>query len=65
MKFGSVFVLVGAALWQVMLRDLVFVTLGIGRVIQNIDEFPYTCRVIQDERLTGCEDLWLDDEKRM
>lgn len=63
--YGSTFAALGAALWQYFLRDALFVTLGIGRVIQNIDEFPYTCRIIPDERLTACEDMWLDDENRM
>lgn len=62
--FSSV-VVFSAVFWQVLLRDVLYITLGIGRMIQTLDEFPYTCRKIEDERLTGCEDLWLDDEARM
>ena len=63
--FGSVLTVFGATLWQLLLRDAFFITLGVGRVIQTLDEFPYTCRLIPDERLIGCEDLWLDDENRL
>ncbi|KAF1968561.1 calcium-dependent phosphotriesterase [Bimuria novae-zelandiae CBS 107.79] len=63
--FGSLLVAFGAAVWQLMVRDALLIVLGIGRVIQTVDEFPYTCRTIDDERLTACEDLWLDDEQRI
>lgn len=62
---SSAFALFGAVLWQVTFRDLVHTTLGIGREIQKIDDFPYRCRKITDNRLTACEDLWLDDQERM
>jgi hypothetical protein len=54
----------GASLYQLYLKDLFAVTLGIGRVIQSIDEFPYTCRRVEHPRLEACEDIWLDDEAR-
>ncbi|KAF2450346.1 hypothetical protein P171DRAFT_439012 [Karstenula rhodostoma CBS 690.94] len=63
--FGSAFALFGAVLWQLLLRDLLFVTIGLRRVTQTVDEFPYKCRKIIDKRLSGCEDIWLDDQERI
>ncbi|KAH7343124.1 serum paraoxonase/arylesterase-like protein [Pyrenochaeta sp. MPI-SDFR-AT-0127] len=54
----------GASLYQLYLKDLFATTFGIGRVIQSIDEFPYTCRRVQHPRLEACEDLWLDNQGR-
>ncbi|KAF2127489.1 serum paraoxonase/arylesteras-like protein [Dothidotthia symphoricarpi CBS 119687] len=55
----------GASFYQLTLKDIFATTYGFGRVIQNIDEFPYSCRRIEHERLEGCEDLWLDNEARV
>ncbi|KAJ4288959.1 hypothetical protein N0V90_011301 [Kalmusia sp. IMI 367209] len=63
--FSSVLAVFGAALWQLLLKDGLFVTLGVWRVVQTIDEFPYACRKVAKERLSGCEDLWLDDDARV
>jgi hypothetical protein len=52
-------------LWQTWLREGLFETIGIGRVIQSIDEFPYACRQIRHERFEACEDMWLDDQERV
>jgi hypothetical protein len=62
---GSALAVFSAVLWQLLLRDFVYITLGVGRVIQSVDEFPYKCRKITDKRLSGCEDIWLDDQERM
>lgn len=63
--FGSAFAVFGAVLWQLLLRDLLYVLYGFGRATQTVDEFPYNCRKITDKRLSGCEDIWLDDQERM
>jgi hypothetical protein len=63
-KIGLAVVLC-AFFYQWYLKDLLFVTMGIGRTLQSIDDFPYTCRRLRHERLEGCEDLWLDDEGRV
>ncbi|KAJ4354315.1 uncharacterized protein N0V89_006050 [Didymosphaeria variabile] len=63
--FGSAFAVFGAVLWQLLLKDLLFIVLGVGRVVQPLEDFPYKCRKITDKRLTGCEDMWLDDQERM
>lgn len=54
-----------AVLYQLYLKELVFDIVGIGRVLQPIEDFPYSCRRIQHEYLEGCEVMWLDDEARV
>ena len=53
-----------AVLWQGFLSDFVFITLGVGRTIQKIEEFPYTCKRIRSTLLESCEDIWLDEAGR-
>jgi hypothetical protein len=55
----------GASLYQFFLKDFLAVTVGLGRVVQTIDEFPFECRRLVHERLEACEDLWIDEEKRV
>lgn len=52
-------------LYQTWLKEALFEVIGVGRVMQSIDEFPYTCRRIRHENLEGCEDLWLDNQERV
>ncbi|KAH9207622.1 hypothetical protein DL95DRAFT_450218 [Leptodontidium sp. 2 PMI_412] len=53
-----------AALWQVVLRDALFITFSIGRTHQRIEEFPYQCRRLTSPPLDSCEDMVLDEEGR-
>ena len=53
-----------AVFYQYILRDLLFVAYGVGRHIQKVSEFPYTCRKIYDREVEACEDMWLDEESR-
>lgn len=62
---GSVLIVLNAAFYQLWLKEVLEVTVGVGRVTQNIEEFPYKCRRIEHKRLEACEDLWLDDEARV
>jgi hypothetical protein len=55
----------GAGFYQLYVKELLATTVGLGRVIQTIDEFPFECRRVQHPRLEACEDLWLDDEARV
>ena len=50
--------------YQYYLKDFLFVSLGLYRGLQSVEDFPYTCRPIRHENLEGCEDIWLDDEGR-
>ena len=62
---GVLAALVGV-FYQLFLKDFLFTTVGVGRVIQPLADFPYTCRRVQSgEQLEGCEDLWLDEEARV
>lgn len=60
-------VLIGtiAVSYPFFFKDLLFETVGVGRVIQDLSEFPYTCRRITHPRMEGCEDMWLDAEQRL
>lgn len=53
--------------YQYFLKDVLFVVIGIGRVLQPIEDFNYSCRKIHDPSgiLESCEDLWLDDDDRV
>ncbi|UPX09980.1 uncharacterized protein EKO05_0000656 [Ascochyta rabiei] len=53
-----------AAVYQFLIKDILTVGLGLGRVIQSIDEFPYSCQRIEHPQLEACEDLWLDGSDR-
>ena len=45
-------------------RNLLFLSLGLHRGLQPIEDFPYTCRPVRHKSLEGCEDMWLDEEGR-
>ena len=59
---------VGAALisvvYQLFVKEILVSTVGMYRVMQDIDDFPYTCRRLVHPKFEACEDLWLDDEGR-
>jgi hypothetical protein len=61
---GSILVALNAAFYQLWLKDALD-TIGVGRVIQHIEEFPYKCRRIEHPKIGACEDLWLDDDARV
>lgn len=63
--FGSVLAVLGASFYQLWLKEFLAVTVGVGRIIQTIEEFPYSCRRFEHKRLEACEDLWLDDDARV
>jgi hypothetical protein len=63
--YYSVVAVWSASLYQFWLKDFLAVTVGLGRVIQKMDEFPYECRRIEHKQLEACEDLWLDEEERV
>jgi hypothetical protein len=61
--FASLAIVCGV-FYQVILKDLLFVTFGVGRTYQRIEEFPYNCRRLRHLLLESCEDLVLDGEGR-
>ncbi len=62
--YYSAIVVWSASIYQFLIKELLTTTLGLGRVIQSIDEFPYNCRRIEVPELEACQDLWLDAESR-
>lgn len=54
-----------AILWQKWLSEELLQVVSIGRTMQSIDEFPFTCRKLHHEQLEGCEDMWLDERERV
>ena len=61
----SVLVVLSASLYQFWLKEALAVSFGLGRVLQPIEAFPYSCRRLTHDKLQACEDLWLDDEARV
>lgn len=53
-----------AVFFQVALKETIWLAFGIGRVLQPISDFPYTCRKIVDPRMEACEDMWLSESTR-
>lgn len=53
-----------AILFQLYLKNPIWLGLGIGRTIEPISAFPYTCRRIEDPRMQSCEDMWLSESTR-
>ena len=61
----STLVVLGAAFYQFVLRDLLFVTVGIGRTVLPVSDFPYKChRILGDPNIQACEDMWLEEKSR-
>jgi arylesterase / paraoxonase len=58
-------VALAAVFYQYLLKDVLFVTYGVGRQMQKISEFPYQCRKIHDRQIEACEDMWLDEKSRI
>ena len=63
-KASLVIVAVLAILFQVFLKEAVWLGFGIGHTIEPLSNFPYTCRRIQDPRMESCEDMWLSESTR-
>ncbi|KAJ5401833.1 uncharacterized protein N7487_007729 [Penicillium crustosum] len=60
----ALIVLVIGILYKAYVHNIIFLTIGIGREIQPIDNFPWTCTRLQHPLLEGCEDMWLDGQGR-
>ena len=58
----SVLVLLTGTLYQFVLRHFVVNTLGVGRPMQPLSDFPYKCRRISHPKLQACEDMWIDGD---
>lgn len=50
--------------YRTILHNIIFVVIGLGREVQSIDDFPWTCHRLRHPLLEGCEDIWLDGQGR-
>ncbi|TPX18487.1 uncharacterized protein E0L32_011600 [Thyridium curvatum] len=64
LKVSVTLAVVIAIAFQLLLKDLVWMGLGIGKHIQPLSDFPYKCRRIDDPRFQACEDMWLSESTR-
>ncbi|KAJ5976491.1 calcium-dependent phosphotriesterase [Penicillium waksmanii] len=62
--FWAFIVLATGVIYRTYIHNFIFLTLGIGREIQPIEDFPWTCTRVRHSLLEGCEDLWLDEQDR-
>ncbi|KAJ5134981.1 hypothetical protein N7526_006346 [Penicillium atrosanguineum] len=60
----AVIALATGIFYQAILHNIIFDTIGIGREIQPIDDFPWSCNRLRHPLIEGCEDIWLDSEGR-
>ena len=60
----AVIALATGIFYRTILHNIIFVTIGIGRGVQSIDDFPWTCHRLRHPLLEGCEDIWLDGQGR-
>ncbi|KAJ5043078.1 uncharacterized protein L3040_004465 [Drepanopeziza brunnea f. sp. 'multigermtubi'] len=52
-----------AVLYQFLFKHFIYQTLGYGREVQSIDEFPdLKCENVDELGLEGCEDMWLHEK---
>lgn len=63
-KVGLSAIIALAVLFQIYLKDAVWLAFGVGKVLQPISDFPYTCRKIVNPRMEACEDMWLSKATR-
>jgi hypothetical protein len=62
--FWALIVLATGVIYRTYIHNIIFLIIGVGREIQPIEDFPWTCTRVQHSLLEGCEDLWLDDQER-
>lgn len=62
--YWALIVLVISVLFRGFLSRILFVTFGIGRVVQPIEDFPWDCTRIHHPLLESCEHMWLDHDGR-
>jgi hypothetical protein len=58
-------VLLIAVLYQFTLKNLIFTTLGYGRVLKPLTSFGAHCGKVEGLGLEACEDMWLHEPSGM
>ncbi|KAE8441063.1 hypothetical protein EG329_005892 [Mollisiaceae sp. DMI_Dod_QoI] len=62
-KIAIVGVVFLAVLYQFIFKSIIFDSLGYGRHVQSIKDFPrFQCQKVDDLGLEGCEDMWLHEK---
>ncbi|OLN81104.1 Serum paraoxonase/lactonase 3 [Colletotrichum chlorophyti] len=64
LQTSIIFAVLLAVALQLVLKDPIWLGFGIGKTFQQLSEFPYSCRRIEDPRLQACEDMWLSETTR-
>lgn len=64
LKGGLVAVAAFAVIFQIYLKDPIWLGMGIGRAYQPLSDFPYTCRKVVHPEMEACEDMWLSESTR-
>ncbi|CZR64077.1 related to serum paraoxonase/arylesterase [Phialocephala subalpina] len=62
--FSTIAITLLAVFYEIALKDLIFITLGVGRPHQKISEFPYKCTRLHSPLLESCEDMVLDESSQ-
>jgi arylesterase / paraoxonase len=61
-RFAIVGVVFVAVAYQFIFKSIIFDTLGYGRTVLSIKDFPdIRCEKITELGLEGCEDMWLHE----
>ncbi|KIW46730.1 uncharacterized protein PV06_02376 [Exophiala oligosperma] len=61
----SILLALAAVVYQFLLKDILFRTVGLGRTVLPVSSFPYKChRIHGDPNIQACEDMWLDENSR-
>ncbi|KAF5545142.1 serum paraoxonase arylesterase [Fusarium mexicanum] len=63
-KISLVPIVILAILFQIYLKEAIWLGFGINKTIQPLSEFPYQCRKIVHHRLEACEDMYLSQSTR-
>ncbi|KAF2733673.1 hypothetical protein EJ04DRAFT_564924 [Polyplosphaeria fusca] len=64
-RYLPLFVVLAGVWYQWWLKDFIFQTLGVWKVVEPIEKFPYKCRSIKHKQLEACGDMWLDEKNRV
>ncbi|KAJ5165782.1 calcium-dependent phosphotriesterase [Penicillium capsulatum] len=62
--FRAFIVLAIGVIYKTFIHNFIFLILGVGREIQPIEDFPWTCTRVRHSLLEGCEDIWFDEQDR-
>ncbi|KAJ5938743.1 hypothetical protein N7466_001877 [Penicillium verhagenii] len=62
--YWTISVLAFSIFYRAYVHNVLFVTLGLGRQVQPLEDFPWKCTRQYDPLLQGCEDMWLDHNDR-